>query len=87
MKGNRLHIEETWVISFGLRDTAGVLVEEVEAGTEGGLANDIKAIEVEEVRDIDIFGRLSTAEVGGEGVNDPCEEGSEGKHLLGMEEG
>lgn len=62
-------------------------MEEVEAGTEGGLANDIKAIEVEEVRDIDIFGRLSTAEVGGEGVNDPCEEGSEGKHLLGMEEG
>lgn len=62
-------------------------MEEVEARTEGGLANDIKAIEVEEVWDIDIFGRLSTAEVGGEGVNDPCEEGGEGEHLLGMEEG
>ena len=75
------------MVPFGVRDTAGVLVEEVEAGTEGGLANDIKAIEVEEVWDIDIFGRLSTAEVGGEGVNDPCEEGGEGEHLLGMEVG
>jgi hypothetical protein len=57
-------------------------VEEVEAGTEGGLADDIKAIEVEEVRDIDIFGRLSTAEVGDEGVNDPCEDGGEGVQLF-----